>query len=79
MITWSEAALQRSGLSLSDADNLVSLSSTDGYATKDEARRAWEEHEPSTHTIPGSPLIHLVFPAGVYIERYARQAKALGY
>jgi hypothetical protein len=64
MIFWNHEALKRSGLEVNEGGSLVLLSSTE---------------EPLTHTVPGSPLVHLVFPAAVHIQRYAEQAKALGY
>lgn len=79
MITWSAEALKRSNLTVAQADNLVSLSNDDGYATKEDARQAWENHdpepvEPTTFDVPGSSVIHLRLPAEQHIRRY----RALG-
>lgn len=76
MMFWSSSALERSGLAVNEGGSLVLLSSTedDEYPTKQRARTAWEQHASSS-----GPLRPLVYPSSVYIERYAKQAAAMGY
>lgn len=81
MITWSAEGLRRSGLSVAEADDLVSLSNVDGYATKEHARQAWENHPEAVDrafSVPGSSVIHLKLPVDQHVQRYAEQIKALG-
>lgn len=78
MITWSATALSRVGLTVEDADQLVSLSNEDGYESKEAVRLAWEEHEPATFLLSGSPVVHFSFPAEQHSQRYAEQIEALG-
>lgn len=80
MIVWSRTALERSGLSLAEADGLAALSSSYEHPTKEDARQAWENHQPATtYSVPGSPVIHLTEPVALHVARYAEQAKKLGY
>lgn len=70
MITWSTEALKRSDLTLDEADNLVALSSA---AAENEAVAGFLANLPKP--LPTTRA----FPASVHIQRYAKQAKALGY
>lgn len=78
MIAWSESALRRIGMTVTEADELLALSNDDGYPTKQAAREAWENHTPATFSVPGSPLIYVSEPTDRHIARYAEQVRALG-
>lgn len=80
MIAWSASALARIGMTVAEADELLALSSTDDeHPTKEDARQAWENHQPSaTYSVPGSPVIHLTEPVALHVARYAEQAREMG-
>jgi hypothetical protein len=75
MIFWSKTALERSSLAVNEGGSLVYLTASgeassefDPYATKEQARQAWEQHTP-----PAS------LPVDVHVARYSKLAESMGF
>lgn len=72
---WNHEALRRAGLAVNEGGSLVQLSApdesdSDEYESKAEVIQAWRD------STPPEPR---VFPAAVYVDRYSKQAREMGY